>query len=164
MLLPSLFELLHQGILGYTDTHGCQLVTALCHWISYQDIAVETMELLSDHFYRGCDPVVIIRRTHFMRITIFQDIAYADDKDCLVHLLYHFGDRCSCPVLRDPLSYLPSCASFGSGNSKGMIIWLSYRLSITFINLLRICAAISLNMGFSIACMEASGSIVETSI
>jgi len=43
VFLSGFLELLHQSLLGYTDTHGCEFVTAFCHWIPYQDVTVEAV-------------------------------------------------------------------------------------------------------------------------
>ncbi len=63
------------------NTHGGQLVAALCHRVPDKNITIETMH--GSAVFRLClrDPVVVVCRSHFVRVTVLEDPADPIDED-----------------------------------------------------------------------------------
>src|ERR1022692_4776691 len=63
------------------DAHGRQFVAALCDMVPDQDVAIQAVHLPAIRRHSGRDPVVVIRRAHFVRIAVGERPANAGDED-----------------------------------------------------------------------------------
>ena len=77
-------ELLHQRVLRDTNAHRGQLVAAFRNVVPDQNVAVQAVHLLPVLGDRRSNPIIVVRGAHFVRITVLQSPADADDEDSRV--------------------------------------------------------------------------------
>ncbi len=70
----------------HPDAHRCQLVASLCHRVPDKNIPIEAMHGSAVPGHRLGDPVIVIGRSHFVRVAVLEYPADPVDKDRRVFL------------------------------------------------------------------------------
>lgn len=79
--LSGQFKLLFQGFGVDANAHRAEFVTTLGDMVPDQNVAIEAMTLSAVDGLSRCDPIVVIRCAHFVRIAVLERMADAGDEE-----------------------------------------------------------------------------------